>query len=175
MDREVLALEGWEGLGPAEIGAVLGCRSGDGGVSPSLVGAVVSMDTSAGASITPITVVGKCETPGGGKRCPIGVTVPRDFHGSADVAFGRVARPGEQYVSAGSADAPGEAMHGLDYAGQTVATVLTELRARHVTVAQYRYSRPNEGQPRDVPGGWYVEGAIPWAPGQVLLIVSPTR
>jgi hypothetical protein len=144
-------------------------------VSPSLVGAVVFMDTSSGAQITPITAVGKCETPGGGNRCPIGVRVPPGFHGSAAVAFGRVARPGEQYVSAGSATAPGEVMRGINYLGQTVATVLAELRARNVTVPQYRYTTADEGQPREAPSGWYVQGAIPWAPGQVLLIVSPTK
>jgi hypothetical protein len=144
-------------------------------VSPSLVGSVVFIDTSPGASVTPITAVGKCITPGGGNRCPIGVRIPAGFHGSAAITFGRAARPGEQYESAGVPTAPGEAMHGLSYVGQTVASVLAELRARHVSVPQYRYTAAGEGPPDHAPGGWYVQGAIPWAPGQVLLIVSPTR
>lgn len=79
-------------------------------------------------------------------------------------------------VTPGGGDhCPIEAMHGLNYVGQTVATVLSELRARQVTVPQYRYTRAGEGQPDHAPAGRYVQGAIPWAPGQVLPIVSRTK
>ncbi len=68
-------------------------------------------------------------------------------------------------------------MHGLRYRGRTVATVLALLRARHVTVPQYRYVHANFGhelRSDQVPSDWYVHNAIPWAPGQVLLFVGPT-
>jgi hypothetical protein len=149
--------------------------------SPSIVGTVVYFGGSDIGQITPITAVGKCSTGGGGNRCPVGVRVPVDFHGSANVAFGRAARPGEQYQSSGQAAAPGEAMHGLLFKGRTVATVLAVLRARHVTVPQYRWNKQTSAntfytealRPDQTPKNWYVHDALPWAPGQVLLFVGP--
>jgi hypothetical protein len=49
--------------------------------------------------------------------------------------------------------------------------VLVQLRARHVTVAQYRTTSSNPA-PVPVPLNWHVYDAIPWAPGQVLLVVG---
>ncbi len=145
-------------------------------VSPSLVGSVVYMDESAGApAIDPITKQGACFTPGGGSDCPIGVTIPAGFHGQADIEFGRAARPGERYVSTGSAFTPGEAMHGMSIKGKRVAQVVAELQARHVTVADF--NQPVNGISKNVhkvPGNWYVYDAVPWAPGQVMLFVGPT-
>ena len=147
-------------------------------VSPSLVGTLVYMGTSAGASpLGTITAKGRCWTGGAGDMCPVGLRVPLSFHGSADVVFGRAARPGEQYESTGSVTARGEAMHGLAYRGRTVAAVLTMLRARHVTVPQYRYMSakgvPCGKPPRHVPGTWRVYSADPWAAHQVMLWVGP--
>ncbi|MGH3205349.1 MAG: hypothetical protein ACRDP5_25365, partial [Streptosporangiaceae bacterium] len=54
--------------------------------------------------------------------------------------------------------------------------VLALLRARHVTVPVYNYA--HDGSARNVshvPGTWYVYDADPWAPGQVMLSVGPTR
>jgi hypothetical protein len=145
-------------------------------VSPSLVGTVIYVGTSQNASqIGTITAKGRCWTGGGGNECPVGVRVPIGFHGRAQVTFGRAARPGEQYESTGLVTARGEAMHGLDYQGRTVAAVLAMLRARHVTVPQYR---PQPGEacaklPHHIPSSWVVYDADPWAPGQVLLWVGP--
>jgi hypothetical protein len=145
--------------------------------SRSIVGTVVAFGGTQLQAIDPITAKGKCVVASGGSICPVGVRVPLGYRGSAEIVFGRAARPGEQYVSAGSPTAPGEAMHGLRYRGRTVATVLALLRARHVTVPQYRYVHANFGhvlRPDQVPRGWYVLNAVPWAPGQVLLFVGPT-
>jgi hypothetical protein len=113
---------------------------------------------------------------GGGSLCPVGLRIPPSYRGSADIAFGRAARPHEQYESTGLVTAPDEALHGLRFKGITVACVLALLRSRHVTVAQYR-SRSRNGargiRADEVPGAWRVDGADPWAPGQVLLWVSP--
>jgi hypothetical protein len=107
----------------------------------------------------------------------VGLRVPLGFHGTADFAFGRAARPGEQYESTGPVTAPGEAMHGLAYRGQTVPAVLAMLRARHVTVARYMYLSGNDSicarLPRHIPRTWRVWGADPWAPQQVMLSVGP--
>ncbi|HEX3489872.1 MAG TPA: hypothetical protein VHU92_11030 [Streptosporangiaceae bacterium] len=146
-------------------------------VSPSLVGTVVYMGLSQGASpITPITAQGRCFTGGGGSACPVGVRVPADFHGNAVLTFGRAARPGEKYESTTSAFAPGEVMHGMSIKGETVAQVVAALRARHVTVPLFnRISNNIAGNVPRVPGNWYVYDAVPWAPGQVMLFVGPTR
>ena len=144
-------------------------------VSPSLVGTVVEISTSGpdGDSITTITAKGRCWTGGGGSECPVGLRVPVGFRGQASLVFGRAARPGELYESTTSASAPGEVMHGLNYVGKRVSSVLAMLAERHVTVPTYR----DDGRAltaRQVPGTWYVYDAIPWALQQVLLVVGPT-
>jgi hypothetical protein len=145
-------------------------------VSPSLVGTVVEVSTAGpdGNSITTITAKGRCWTGGGGSECPVGLKVPVGYRGEAALVFGRAARPGEQYESTASASAPGEVMHGLDYVGKRVSTVLAMLARRHVTVPMYRFDGkvPARGP---VPGNWYVYDAIPWAPNQVLLAVGSAR
>lgn len=148
-------------------------------VSPSLVGTLVYAAGSGNSvgQIKTITAKGRCWTGGGGYECPVGVRIPDGFHGQAQFAFGRAARPGEQYEGTGSVTARGEAMHGLNYQGKTVAAVLAMLAARHVTVARYRYQGASQDVcgtlPGHIPGGWRVNGADPWAPGQVLLWVGP--
>jgi hypothetical protein len=145
-------------------------------VSPSLVGSVFYMDeTGIGPHLIPITAKGACNSPGGGDNCTVGVKIPAGFRGPAEIDFGRAARPGEQYASAGLAFAPGEAMHGMTIKGKTVAEVVAQLRARHVSVAFYNEpGRNGYVNVHSVPGGWYVYDAVPWAPGQVMLFVGPT-
>jgi hypothetical protein len=141
-------------------------------VSPSLVGTLIYSD---GSSLATITAKGRCYTGGGGSACPVGVRIPAGFHGSADLVFGRAARPGEQFMSTASAFAPGEAMHGMRVTGMTVSQVLAELHARNITVPVFHYDRNNDGALlRQVPGNWHVYDAAPWAPGQVMLWVGPT-
>jgi hypothetical protein len=145
--------------------------------SPSIVGTVVYIEEPANSpDIETITAQGRCYTGGGGSACPVGVRIPVGFRGQAEVVFGRAARPGEQYESTAPATAPGEVLHGLRFAGDTVAQVLALLRERHVTVPVFNYAQ--SGGARNVshvPGTWYVYDADPWAPGQVLLFVGPTR
>ena len=139
--------------------------------SPSLVGTLVYSDGS--VAIKPITAVGRCYTGGGGAACPVGVRVPLNFSGHADLTFGRAARPGERYETTAAANAPGELLHGLTYAGQTVRAVLAMLAARHVAVPHYLVSLNCENVGRaTAPGDWYVTDADPWAPGAVQLWVS---
>ena len=145
-------------------------------VSPSLVGSVFYMDEpGTGPHLIPITAKGACNTPGGGDICPVGVKIPAGFRGPAEIEFGRAARPGEQYVSTGSAFAPGEAMHGMTISGKTVADVVGQLRARHVTVAYFNEQGKNGYvNVHNAPGGWYVYDAAPWSSGEVMLMVGPT-
>jgi hypothetical protein len=137
--------------------------------SPSIVGTLEFIGGDPG--IDPISAPGRC----GEKVCPVGAKIPLDFSGQADLAFARAARPGEQYETSGSATAPGEALHGVNYVGHTVAWVLAVLRARHVTVPQYRLKRPGGADaiaPARVSASWRVTSAIPWAPDQVQLFVT---
>ena len=46
-------------------------------------------------------------------------------------------------MSTGSAFARGEAMHGMNIKGETVAQVLSQLRARHITVADFNKVESN--------------------------------
>lgn len=146
--------------------------------SPSIAGTLVAETESAGSGsqLKTIAALGRCFTGGGGNECPVGVRVPIDYRGTATLVFGRAARPGEQYESSGSATARGEAMHGLHFVGKTVAAVLGMLAERDVTVPQWRVQnrRCYTESRRTVPGSWYVYGAVPWAPGQVLLWASRT-
>ena len=144
--------------------------------SPSIVGTVVYFGGTHANSITPITAIGACHEASGGDRCPVGVRVPVDFRGDADLVFGRAARPGEQYESSASAFAPGETMHGLNIHGKTVAQVEAMLSRRHVTAVRFNVEGKGIARSQShAPGQWYVYSAVPWAPRQVLLFVGPSR
>ncbi len=147
--------------------------------SPSVVGTLVAESLSAGSwsELKVITAVGRCFTGGGGSVCPVGIRVPVSYRGTAMLVFARAARPGEQYESAGVVTAPGEAMHGLDFAGKTAAQVEAMLARRGVTVAQWRVQRGDQcytESRRSVPGSWRVYQAVPCAPGEVLLWAGKT-
>jgi hypothetical protein len=144
--------------------------------SPSVVGTLLAESESAGSGsqLKAITARGKCFTGGGGNVCPVGVRVPVNYRGVATLYFGRAARSGEQFASSAPATARGEAMHGLNFVGKTVAAVLGMLAERHVTVPQWRVQnqRCDTESRGTVAGSWYVYDAVPWAPGQVLLWAS---
>lgn len=142
--------------------------------SPSVAGSVVEADGVDGMQM--ISGKGKCFS--GGGSCPVGVRIPIGFHGSANITFGRAARPGEQYNSTNSSFAPGEALHCVDIRGRTVDDALTTLRRHKVTAAIFHYEEGNQAYNvgRDkIPGTWYVADAHPWKPGQVMLWVQRTR
>jgi hypothetical protein len=145
-------------------------------VSPSLVGTVIMIDTMPGTSdFSTITAHGRCYNGGGGEACPVGLRIPLDFHGRALITFGRAARPGEQYESAGSVFSPGEALPGLrsKVILQPVRAVWALLAQRHITVADCKDGRNTDINPSQVPGDWYVTNIMPWAPHQVAVFVGP--
>jgi hypothetical protein len=147
--------------------------------SPTAVGTVVMEGTSEGTrpgDVTEIREKGACEVASGGDDCTVGVRIRIGYKGSAEIAFGRAARPGEQYETSSRPDARGEVMHGMAYRGRRVSEVLAGLAKRKVTVPEYRVMVGNESRaryPGQVPGNWYVHNAALWAPGQVLLFVGP--
>lgn len=143
--------------------------------SPSIVGTPIFDDL--GADITYFKVKG-CQSSGGGE-C-VGFTVPLGLRGQFHVIFGRPPRPGERYLSMGSAFDPGEMLHGMRYIlGQPLSTVLAELRTRHLTVLVAGFGIAGTVRPGQAgPGPWYVQYAHPWAPGTVRLDVGhckPTK
>ncbi|MGH3165539.1 MAG: hypothetical protein ACRDN0_06545, partial [Trebonia sp.] len=117
-------------------------------------------------------IYAKCASaPSGGNRCAVGIKVPLNFHGQYDVDFGRPARPGETYVSTNSAFAPGEALYGMnDIVGKTVQAALAEIGTRHLTAILNDHQ--TTGSPSHFPGTWYVNDALPFKPGEVMLFVS---
>jgi hypothetical protein len=148
-------------------------------VPPSLVG-YIDIETGGGSTalseIKPVTKPGSC----GLTDCPIGFTIPDDFHGQATMWIGRPARPGEQYLAAGSAFNRGEPLYGLtdQIYEHPLSEVLPVLAQHHVTIAQCREEGvANAGSgicdPSDMPATWYVRDVTPWAPNQVLLTIGP--
>ena len=100
-----------------------------------MVGSVVYMGSSAGASRIGVLYSATRRAPGG--PLPIGLRIPVDFKGQADIVLGRAARPDETYVSTADAFAPGEALHGSGLLGMRVSAALVKLRALGLN-AQWR-------------------------------------
>jgi hypothetical protein len=113
-------------------------------VSPSGVGTVlfIGESGSSAAQITPLQG-GHCLAGGGG--CTIGIKIPRDFTGEGSITLGRPAKPGEPYESSASIFAPGEPLHCSGLLGAKVAAALPVLRAKHLTVMQWREDIENAG------------------------------
>jgi hypothetical protein len=118
-------------------------------VSPSLVGGVVYMDEPSGASGIETLSSPTREAPGGPLQ--VGLRIPVDFTGHADIDLGRAARPGETYVSAGDAFAPGEALYKSGLLGMRVREAVVRLEALGLT-AEWRDQRAaSSGLPRPIP------------------------
>jgi len=101
----------------------------------------------------------------------VAVRVPLDYRGQLGLDFGRRARPGERYASAAtSAEEPGELLHCAEVEGRKVRDVLAVLDRRHVDVI-WRDPGNRTVPVADVLDRW-VESAVPWAPGQVLILTG---
>lgn len=137
-------------------------------VSPSLVGSVVYMGSSADASQIGVLYSKTKQAPGG--PLPIGLRIPVDFRGSADIVLGRAARAGETYVSTGDAFAPGEALHGSGLLGMQVSAALAKLRQLGLS-AQWRVVQPAGGSVGNLPAP--VASPAPGATPVVIPTPSP--
>jgi hypothetical protein len=126
-------------------------------VSPSIVGSVVYLD---GNGIE--TLLGtRYDGPKGEQ--PVGLRIPADFKGHASIVLGRPAKPGETYVSAGDAFAPGEALDGVDLVGMTVADAARLLQRMGLAVS-WRVDVPaSDGSGAPVPTATPVVKATPTA------------
>jgi hypothetical protein len=92
-------------------------------VSPSIVGAVVFMDGTAGG----IETVPSATRQGPGGPLPVALRIPAGFRGQAQIVLGRSARAGEKYVSCGDAFAEGECLYRSGLVGLTVQQAVAKL------------------------------------------------
>lgn len=142
-------------------------------VSPSLVGEIVAMsDDRAGIEHLPDRARGCPEE----LRCgPIGLRIPLAWEGHADVTLGRRTRPGETYVSSGSAFAPGEILHCVTgVIGASVANARSELSRRGIQPIWHADER-GYGRILESPESildWVVVGAIPASADSVHLFAE---
>ena len=139
-------------------------------VSPSLVGTVVFISDSGGASAIQPLQGGSCVT--GGGACSIGLKIPATFTGSGDITLGRPAKPGETYESTASAFAPGEVLHCSGLRGARVATALPILQADKLTL-QWR-EESTGAHDATAPTSNYISDIDPVAPGTVMITTQPT-
>ena len=144
--------------------------------SPSVVGQFVEITTDTTATSNEITMINKGTCDHESSTCPIGFKIPADFHGMADMTIGRPARPGEQYLTAGSVFDKGEALYGLkdQVLGQPIGQVLALFAKHHIKVATcHDASTNNNIDPAKIPSTWYLAGASAWAHNEVFIFVSP--
>ncbi|PZG43444.1 hypothetical protein C1I98_18340 [Spongiactinospora gelatinilytica] len=137
--------------------------------SPSVAGQLAFSETAEGTTPVKEESVG-CDSPGGG--CTVSFRIPADFKGRMQLGFARPARAGERYEFSGRVDAAGELLHCVPFRGMTVDEVRGALAKRGGSIEEFRVGEKSEVA-REVPGGWYVESAVPWAPGQVLAWAQP--
>jgi hypothetical protein len=148
-------------------------------VSPSLVGEIVaSSESEPGIEDIPDPARGCPEE----LHCgPIGLRIPLDWDGEAQIVLGRAARPSESYVSAGDAFAPGEALHcATGVIGATVGSARAVLDRRGLAVIWHIEEKVDGevvGRIVESPDGildWVVVRAIPASAGSVHLFAEET-
>lgn len=118
-----------------------------------------------------------CTTMGGG-TCLIGLRVPIDFTGHAEIALGRPAGRGEMYRSGNDGYAAGEALHCSGLYGMTVQATLPVLSDRGVTAIWRSADRSIDrvdGIDQTTIADQYVTDAAPAAPGEIYIWVSPRQ
>ncbi|RJL31954.1 hypothetical protein D5H75_16035 [Bailinhaonella thermotolerans] len=134
--------------------------------SPSLAGRLVfAEDPGTGKPIE--HVIKDCDSPGGG--CAVSLKIPAGYRGPGALGFARPAKPGEQYSSAGLADAPGELLHCVKWRNLTVDDLRAVLAKKNAKIAEFRVNMAKSEPAADVPGDWRVHDVAPWAPGEVLV------
>jgi hypothetical protein len=148
-------------------------------VSPSLVGEIVaSSESEPGIQDIRDPARGCPEE----LHCgPIGLRIPLDWDGEAQIVLGRAARPSESYVSAGDAFAPGEALHcATGVIGATVGSARAVLDRRGLAVIWHIEEKVDGevvGRIVESPDGildWVVVRAIPASAGSVHLFAEET-
>ena len=135
-------------------------------VSPSLVGTIVYDD---GSDFQPIHA-GSCLA--GGTQCTVGFVIPANFTGHADIAVGRVAKPGEIYESSDSSFGAGEVLHCAGVFNQPVSIAAPIVAMKGLTVQWQDGSSSTKLS--TAPAGDYVVGGTPISSTTVMLMLQPT-
>ncbi|WP_052423029.1 hypothetical protein [Nonomuraea candida] len=109
--------------------------------------------------------------------CAIGVKIPKDYAGTAEIAVSRKARPGEKYQSVTTFDAKGEPMACVPYLNKKVSEVLPLLKERGVRVSEYSNralvgNDDGSDMMSSAPADWHVEGGFLTEPGVATLSVA---
>jgi len=133
-------------------------------VSPSLVGTIVYNDVDSISSLQ----AGTCLT-GGGTSCEVGLVIPADFTGEANVAVGRAAAPDETYGSSAQVFGPGEVLHCSGILGQPAASAVPILQGEALT-GEWMADGTRTDDPN--PPGGYIIGGTALSSSTVLLDVS---
>jgi hypothetical protein len=134
-------------------------------VSPSLVGTIVYSDVPSIRSLHEGTCLG------GGTSCEVGIVIPGDFHGQANVVVGRAAQTNETFRSSADVFGPGEVLHCSGILGRPVADAIPVLQRRSLTVRWLAAAAgpTTTGSP---PSGYVVSGTA-LSSSTVLLDVTP--
>ncbi|MFI7232443.1 hypothetical protein ACIBO5_55425 [Nonomuraea angiospora] len=134
-------------------------------------------DMSVVSEIQGINPPGPCDMVG--DACAIGLKIPVGFKGTALVAVGRKARPGEKYDVTTSWDTKGEPMHCVPFANKTVAEVRATLTERGVRISGFLVpdltaeKAGGGSEQASVPDTWLVRGGFFTEPG-VAVVVAHT-
>lgn len=139
--------------------------------SPSVVGTVVFLDGPSGGP--QIESLHSSTRPSPGGMATVGLRIPDNFKGHASIYLGRSARPGEVYLSAGDAFAPGEALYKSGIQGMQVAAAAKVVSGLGVTV-EWRDAQNLDVQAQAIPDNW-VRGNVPLAPDKVLIFTSKEK
>ncbi|MEV0422801.1 hypothetical protein [Streptosporangium canum] len=161
--------------------------------TPSLVGDISAASPVPGGSIYPNTIdtigrqkeietvnqPGQCDRRTG---CPIGLRIPKDFAGSAEVTLGREGRPGEEYQIITGFDSPGEPLHCVPFYNKPAGEVRALLKDRGLDIQEFSITGPAwwEGTAGDkepetkasVPDSMHVTGGYLTMAGKATLQVS---
>lgn len=147
-------------------------------VSPSLVGTIVSISEEGeqGNSIRALFNRERCVT-GGGGGCPVGLRVPLDYSGQAEVVLGRAGFPGELFTSVADAFAPGEFLHCSGLYGSRVADALDLLADKGIAVSFRAVEMTSQGasgvrMQKEAVLEWFIVSALATESDRVLLEVS---
>ncbi|NUW37414.1 hypothetical protein HTZ77_39345 [Nonomuraea sp. SMC257] len=140
--------------------------------TPSWVGSIFPTSPTENRYLDEIKTIdqpGGCDKMGG---CPLGVKIPENFQGPAEITIGREAKPGEPFENGTTIDGLGEPLHCMPYVGRTVAEVRGMLQERGVTIQNFTDMDPETGGTKEsVPDSWLVESGSMTEPGKATLDV----
>ncbi|MEU7990174.1 hypothetical protein AB0B56_35460 [Streptosporangium canum] len=149
---------------------------------PSLEGQMMVMDWQANTLsnvqqekrkglIRTIDRPGACDRMGG---CPIGLKLPVDYRGKAEISLGRKARPGEAYKWRASLASPGELFHCVDFVNKTLDEVRPMLEQRGISLKLVNYGG-KKGTRTLATGSWYVHDGVLESATSAIVLVWPSK